>query len=77
MDIKIPCPQCHRQFSVSRQEIVPGASSPCPECGTQIKFSGADARKVQGIIEQLGNVPGIKVKVNVKERRRPWWKFWR
>ena len=76
MNITIPCPRCRKSFSVSLHEIGPGASRPCPECGAQIKFAGQDASKVESIIEQLSSVPGVKVNVKVRERRKPWWKFW-
>jgi transposase len=76
MDVKIPCPHCHKTFSVPLAQIAPGASRPCPECGAQIKFAGSDASKVQSILDQLGNVPGVKVNVTVRQKSKPWWKFW-
>jgi len=76
MDVSIPCPHCHQAFAVPLAEIAPGASRPCPACGAQIKFSGSDASKVQGVIDQLSRVPGVKVNVTVRQKSKPWWKFW-
>ncbi|HBR17218.1 MAG TPA: hypothetical protein DD725_06390 [Deltaproteobacteria bacterium] len=77
LEAKIPCPRCGKSFSVPLGGIVPGASQPCPNCGTQIMFAGQDASKVNKVMEQLGALgPGVEVKVTVKEKRRPWWKFW-
>ena len=43
-----------------------------------IRFAGADASKVQEVIDQLGGQIGsgsIKVTVKTKQKR-PWWRFW-
>lgn len=43
-----------------------------------IKFAGADAGKVQQIIDQLGaQGAGVSIKVKVRtKQKRPWWRFW-
>ena len=74
----ISCPKCHKSVSVPFGEIGPGKSKPCPNCGTIIRFAGADVGKVQQVIDQLGaQGSGASVKVTVKARqKRPWWRFW-
>ena len=78
LDANIHCPSCHKSISVPLSEIGPGKSNPCPNCGTIIKFAGADASKVQQVIDQLGTQSGnVSVKVTVKTKQnRPWWRFW-
>jgi uncharacterized paraquat-inducible protein A len=56
LDANIYCPGCHKSISVPLGEIGPGKSKPCPNCGAIIKFAGADASKVQQVIDQFGAV---------------------
>ena len=78
IETSIPCPRCRRPFTVALDEIRPGLTRACPSCGTQIKFAGQDASKVQQAVDQLGaQLKGASIKVEVKVKaRRPWWKFW-
>jgi len=76
MKVQIACPSCRKSFLVVLADMVPGASRPCPNCGARIKFAGTDASKMQDIIGKLGSVPGVKVNVTVRQKSRPWWRFW-
>ena len=78
MEVNIPCPLCHKSFSVRSEEIGPGKAHACPHCRATIKFEGQDLRKVQQSIDQLTKELGsASVKVNFKTHApRPWWKFW-
>jgi len=79
MEIKIPCPICHKSFSVRSEEISPGKTTACPNCGKMITFAGQDLQKVQQAIDKLTKDVGTAtVKVNVKTRiKHPWWQFWK
>ena len=78
MEAKIPCPHCQTGFQVPLEQLRPGNSRLCPNCGTTVKFAGQDASKVQQAIDQLSHQLGnASVKVTVKTQvRRAWWKFW-
>ena len=78
MEANIPCPHCHKSFSARFDQISPGKTTACPNCGAMITFAGQDLNKVQQAVDDLTkNVGAATVKVNVKTRiKRPWWKFW-
>jgi hypothetical protein len=78
LETSIPCPRCGRDIRVLLAEIRPENTKLCPGCGTSIRFSGADAGKVQDAISQLDSLgPGVSVKVNVNVKsKKPWWRSW-
>lgn len=80
LEANIPCPHCHKTFSVLLTEIGPGKTKPCPNCGSVVRFAGQDATNVQHAIDQLKTQLGgsnVKINVNVRTKtKRPWWKFW-
>ena len=53
LSVDIDCPRCHAAINAKLMELRPGGSKICPGCGTNVKFSGADLRKVQKEIDKL------------------------
>jgi hypothetical protein len=78
LETSIPCPRCGTNIRVLLAEIRPENTKLCPGCGTSMRFSGADAGKVQDAISQLDSLgPGVSVKVNVNVKsKKPWWRSW-
>lgn len=78
LEATLSCPRCGKSLSVLFADIAPGKHHVCDGCGEVITFAGADASKVQQMIDALGaKLPGVSVNVNVKVKtRRPWWKLW-
>jgi hypothetical protein len=62
IEANIPCPQCRKSFSVPLDDIGPGKSRPCPNCGATIRFGGQDPGKVQQAIDQL-TFPAARAKL--------------
>lgn len=78
LDAQLPCPYCHKVLPVPLQSIVSGTGCACPHCGKQVRFK-AQSGDMQQLVTQLGSLGSdVKVKVNVKvrDKSRPWWKFW-
>jgi len=76
MDVTLHCPRCRRALVVALAEMVPGGTRTCTACGAAIRFAGADASRVQSLIDQAGALPQARIKVTVRQKVRPWWKFW-
>lgn len=76
LETKIACPRCGANISVLLAEIRPENTKLCPGCGTSIRFSGADASKVQAVLSQLDSLgPDVSVKFNVNVKsKKPWWR---
>jgi len=53
LSVDIDCSKCHAAINVKLTELRLGGSKKCPKCGTDVKFSSADLRKVQKEVNKL------------------------
>ncbi len=53
LEFPITCEECNREFSQRVEDIYPGNTLTCPNCGCQISCSGDDGREAQKVIDDL------------------------
>lgn len=52
-DVNPNCPSCEKEMPLKVQELVPGSSIECPNCGVTIEFSGDDGRDVKKALDDV------------------------
>lgn len=53
LDFDFECPKCKKKIKMKVKELIPGKKKDCPNCKSEIIFSGSDGRKIQNEIDNL------------------------